>query len=113
MADTTIYTIGHSTRSLDEFVAMLKAHGVTSLIDIRTIPKSRRYPHFAGEALGESLTDSGVSYDWMKELGALPSTSEIAVLTFWSEQVNKATSGTSTEGRSNHSFKPTPLCGAA
>jgi len=71
MADTTIYTIGHSTRSLDEFVAMLKAHGVTSLIDIRTIPKSRRHPHFAGEALAESLPDAGVSYDWMKDLGGL------------------------------------------
>ncbi|HZX00426.1 MAG TPA: DUF488 domain-containing protein [Trueperaceae bacterium] len=71
MADTTIYTIGHSTRSLDEFVAMLKAHGVTSLIDIRTIPKSRRHPHFAGETLAESLPDAGVSYDWMEALGGL------------------------------------------
>lgn len=71
MAGSTVYTIGHSTRSLDEFVAMLEAHGVTSLIDIRTVPKSRRFPHFAGEALSESLPSVGISYDWIKALGGL------------------------------------------
>lgn len=71
MGGTTVYTIGHSTRSLDEFVGMLNAHGVTSLIDIRTVPKSRRYPHFAGDALSESLPAVGISYDWMKDLGGL------------------------------------------
>jgi len=67
----TIHTIGHSTRSLDEFIGMLKAHGVTSLVDVRTVPKSRRYPHFAGAALAESLPAAGIAYDWVKELGGL------------------------------------------
>lgn len=65
----TIYTIGHSTRSLEEFVEMLTAHGVKQLVDVRTVPKSRRYPHFAGEALAESLPPAGISYRWLKELG--------------------------------------------
>lgn len=67
----SIYTIGHSTRSLEEFVALLEAHGVEQLIDVRTIPKSRRHPHFAGEALAQSLPEAGIDYDWMKALGGL------------------------------------------
>jgi len=42
----TILTIGHSTRTLEEFVAILKAHNVAQLVDVRTVPKSRRVPHF-------------------------------------------------------------------
>ncbi len=71
MAHTTIYTIGHSTRTFDELVALLKAHGVKKLADIRTIPKSRRNPHFAGEALGQALPTEGIEYRWLKELGGL------------------------------------------
>lgn len=71
MAQTTIYTIGHSTRTLEEFVALLEAHGVRKLVDVRTIPKSRRYPHFAGEALKGSLAEEGIEYHWLKALGGL------------------------------------------
>lgn len=67
----TIFTIGHSTRSLDEFIALLKAHGVTQLADIRTIPKSKRHPHFAGEALAASLPVAGISYRHFPGLGGL------------------------------------------
>lgn len=71
MAGTTIRTIGHSTRSLAEFVAMLVAHGVRSLVDVRTIPKSRRHPHFALDALSVSLPALGIGYTWLNELGGL------------------------------------------
>ncbi len=71
MADVTIYTIGHSTRSLEEFIALLRAHGVKKLVDVRTIPKSRRHPHFWGDALADALAAEGMSYYWRKALGGL------------------------------------------
>lgn len=66
-----IYTIGHSTRSLDEFVGLLRAHGITGLSDIRTVPKSRRHPHFSADALSVSLPGVGVSYRHFPGLGGL------------------------------------------
>jgi uncharacterized protein (DUF488 family) len=66
-----IYTVGHSTRTLDEFVALLRAHGVTRLADVRTVPKSRRHPHFAGIALAESLPAAGIEYRHFAALGGL------------------------------------------
>jgi len=67
----TIYTIGHSTRSLDEFLTLLRAHGITQLGDVRTVPKSRRHPHFAGDALAPSLRAAGVAYRHLPALGGL------------------------------------------
>lgn len=67
----TVFTIGHSTRTLAEFIGLLKAHGVTHLVDVRTVPRSRRYPHFSGAALAHSLPSEGIGYDWQKELGGL------------------------------------------
>jgi uncharacterized protein (DUF488 family) len=66
-----VYTIGHSTRPLTEFVALLQAHGVVQLADVRTMPKSRRHPHFAREALSESLPAGGISYRHVPGLGGL------------------------------------------
>ena len=65
----TLYTIGHSTRSLDELVSALKAHGIETLVDIRAFPMSRRLPHFNREALERSLPEQGIHYLWMKALG--------------------------------------------
>ncbi len=65
----TIYTIGHSTRTLDELVAALKAHGIRTLADIRSFPMSRRMPHFNRESLEVELPRHGIAYIWMKELG--------------------------------------------
>ena len=67
----TIFTIGHSTRTFDDFVSLLRAHDVTRLADVRTVPKSRRHPHFAGEALSKSLPDAGVAYRQFGALGGL------------------------------------------
>jgi uncharacterized protein (DUF488 family) len=66
-----IFTIGHSTRSIAEFIDLLQANGVKQLIDIRTIPKSRRHPQFGSEALAGSLGRAGIAYVHMKDLGGL------------------------------------------
>ena len=65
------YTIGHSTRSLDELVTLLRAHGISGIADIRTVPKSRRHPHFSADALSVSLPGVGVSYRHFPGLGGL------------------------------------------
>jgi uncharacterized protein (DUF488 family) len=80
----TIYTIGHSTRTLEEFIALLKVHRIERLVDIRAYPASRRLPWFQGPqhpafmtaeegertaALETTLAQSGIEYRWMRELG--------------------------------------------
>jgi len=65
----TLYTIGHSTRTLDELIAVLHAHKIETLVDIRTFPMSRRLPHFNRESLEKALTAAGIHYLWMKSLG--------------------------------------------
>lgn len=66
-----IYTIGHSTRSLEDFQKLLEYYRIESLIDVRTVPKSRRVPHFNAEALTRTLSESGTEYYAMKRLGGL------------------------------------------
>src|SRR5439155_24874957 len=68
---SVIYSIGHSTRSLEEFLCLLETHGITKLGDIRTIPKSRRHPHFSAEALSRSLAAAGIEYHHFPGLGGL------------------------------------------
>jgi uncharacterized protein (DUF488 family) len=65
----TLYTIGHSTRTLDEVVSALKAHDIATLVDIRAFPMSRRLPHFNRESMERSLPEGGIRYIWMKALG--------------------------------------------
>ena len=65
----TLFTIGHSTRTLDELIQALQAHSIETLVDIRSFPMSRRLPHFNRELLEKSLPDAGIRYVWMKELG--------------------------------------------
>jgi uncharacterized protein (DUF488 family) len=64
-----LYTIGHSTRTLEELVAALRAHEIETLVDIRAFPMSRRLPQFNRESLEKSLPTVGVRYVWMKALG--------------------------------------------
>ncbi|HJT80914.1 MAG TPA: DUF488 domain-containing protein [Chthoniobacterales bacterium] len=66
-----ILTIGHSTRALDDFIALLQAHGVTLVVDVRTIPRSRHNPQFNGESLPDSLKKAGIEYIHMPGLGGL------------------------------------------
>jgi uncharacterized protein (DUF488 family) len=65
----TLYTIGHSTRSLDELLETLQAHAIQTLVDIRAFPMSRRLPQFNRESLEKSLPPAGIRYVWMKALG--------------------------------------------
>jgi uncharacterized protein (DUF488 family) len=65
----TIYTIGHSTRSLEELTSALQAHQIGTLVDIRAFPMSRRLPQFNQESLKEALPAAGIDYVWMKSLG--------------------------------------------
>src|SRR5712675_1080241 len=67
--DMTIYTIGHSTRSIDELVALLREYDIQLLADIRRFPGSKRYPHFASEAMARWLPEHGIAYIHMPELG--------------------------------------------
>ncbi len=69
IALVVIYSIGHSTRTLDELVLALTGHGIASLADVRSFPMSRRLPHFNREWLQAELPKRGIAYVWMKELG--------------------------------------------
>jgi len=66
-----IYTVGHSTRSFEDFVTMLRAWSVGHLVDIRSFPGSRRYPQFNREQLERALPAAGIAYSHLKELGGL------------------------------------------
>ena len=69
-ARKTIWTIGHSTRLLDEFAGLAKLHGIETLVDVRAFPGSRRCPWFGRESLGKSLPERGLAYEWLgEELG--------------------------------------------
>lgn len=65
----TLFTIGHSTRSLEELIGALQEHSIKTLVDIRAFPMSRRLPHFSRESLKRALPNAGIQYVWMKELG--------------------------------------------
>jgi uncharacterized protein (DUF488 family) len=66
-----VYTIGHSTRPIDEFIGLLKAHGVRRLIDVRTLPRSRHNPQFDRTALAASLRSARLHYRHFRALGGL------------------------------------------
>lgn len=66
-----LYTIGHSNRSLQEFIALLHAHGITRVVDIRSLPKSRHVPWFNKDELKTALRKEKMAYTHMRELGGL------------------------------------------
>jgi uncharacterized protein (DUF488 family) len=65
----TIWTIGHSTRTLQEFLGLLVEYRIEAVADVRRFPGSRRYPHFAGDALAVTLPAHSINYQWMPKLG--------------------------------------------
>lgn len=70
-ASTTVFTIGHSTHSLERLVALLRQHAVTAVADVRSAPYSRFNPHFNRETLEVSLGEHGIKYVFLgRELGA-------------------------------------------
>jgi uncharacterized protein (DUF488 family) len=62
-----LYTIGHSTRSLEELVALLREHGIKTLVDVRRWPSSKHSPHFNRENLEKKLSVEGIRYEWLGE----------------------------------------------
>jgi uncharacterized protein (DUF488 family) len=69
MKPQTLWTIGHSTRSIDEFLQLLKSHDIKVLADVRRFPGSRRLPHFNQEPFSKSLAGAGIDYTHFPELG--------------------------------------------
>jgi uncharacterized protein (DUF488 family) len=66
---TQIWTIGHSTRGINDFISALKANGIRLVADVRTLPGSKRYPQFNRETLADSLGKAGIRYEHLPELG--------------------------------------------
>ncbi len=79
----TIYTIGHSTRTIEQFIELLKAHDIEELVDVRTIPKSRHNPQFGAEELAASLQRAGIAYKHLAKLGGLRHASKDSVNLGW------------------------------
>jgi uncharacterized protein (DUF488 family) len=70
-SELTVFTIGHSTRTVDEFIGLLKTYGVALVVDVRTVPRSRHNPQFNKETLPNSLKPHGVKYIHMPDIGGL------------------------------------------
>jgi uncharacterized protein (DUF488 family) len=82
-ASPVVYTVGHSTRGLEEFVGLLQAHGVQRLIDVRTVPRSRHNPQFNRDTLPADLERAGIGYRHMGGLGGLRKTRPDSVNRGW------------------------------
>lgn len=82
-ASLTIFTVGHSTHPIDEFIAILKNYGIEQLADVRTVPKSRHVPQYNSDALAASLGEQGIAYVHMKALGGLRHAKKDSVNSGW------------------------------
>lgn len=83
MKKPLLFTVGHSTRSVDEFVELLQDHDVKEVVDVRTIPKSRHNPQFNASALGRSLKKAHIRYRHLKKLGGLRHTKKNSLNLGW------------------------------
>lgn len=83
MPSRILYTIGHSTHSMAEFLDMLATFDIRLLADVRTLPGSRRFPHFDRENLEKVLPAGGIAYRYMKELGGLRKARKDSRNTIW------------------------------
>jgi uncharacterized protein (DUF488 family) len=81
--ELTILTIGHSTKTLDEFIDLLKTYGVTLVVDVRSVPRSRHNPQFAKETLPNTLKLEGVKYIHMPNIGGLRRSKPDSINTAW------------------------------
>lgn len=80
---TLLWTIGHSTRPIGEFLALLTAHGIQRLVDVRTIPRSRHNPQFNTDPLAKSLKEAGLAYLHMAQLGGLRKAKKDSINSGW------------------------------
>src|ERR1700722_19850472 len=69
VAGATVWTIGHSTRELEEFLGLLGKFRIEALADVRSFPGSRRYPQYGKDALAASLSERAIDYAWLPALG--------------------------------------------
>ncbi len=83
MKKKIMFTIGHSTRTLEELLELLKHYGVTELVDIRSIPKSRHNPQFNGPELAHFLRNHRIGYHHLKKLGGLRHAQSDSINTAW------------------------------
>lgn len=83
MTALTVATIGHSTREIGDLVGLLRVHGVTRLVDVRTIPRSRRHPQFDRDAMPGPLAAAGIGYAHLAGLGGLRRPRADSVNTAW------------------------------
>jgi uncharacterized protein (DUF488 family) len=81
-----LYSIGHSTRAEDDFVALLRAYTIGALADVRTIPASRRHPQFGSDRLRERLAREGIEYQHMPTLGGLRRPRSGSANTAWTNE---------------------------
>jgi uncharacterized protein (DUF488 family) len=79
----TLSTVGHSIHPIEEFISLLQAHGIRRLVDVRTIPKSRRNPQFSQENLRDSLHTAGIEYRHLPGLGGLRHPRKDSINTGW------------------------------
>jgi uncharacterized protein (DUF488 family) len=78
-----VYTIGHSTHPMDEFIRILTVYKIEKIVDVRTIPKSRHNPQFNEEDLGNELRKQGIEYVRLEGLGGLRHTTKASINTAW------------------------------
>jgi uncharacterized protein (DUF488 family) len=83
MEEREIWTLGHSTHTLEEFVALLQSFQIEILIDVRRLPGSRKFPHYDKEALEISMPKSDIQYLHLKDLGGRRKTSKDSKNTAW------------------------------
>ena len=83
MTPPTVFTVGHSTRTIEEFVHLLKAHGIQHVIDVRSFPRSRHNPQFARNQLSPALHRFGIHYSHMPGLGGRRHTRTDSTNTGW------------------------------
>ena len=83
MSKPTIFSIGHSTRTIGQFIALLKAHRVREIVDVRTMPGSRHNPQFNKARLAKSLAKEKIAYVHLPELGGLRRASKDSVNLGW------------------------------
>jgi uncharacterized protein (DUF488 family) len=78
-----LFTIGHSTRSIEEFIGLLHAHHIRHLVDVRSIPRSRHVPQFNTDTLASSLAAAGIAYTHLKSLGGRRHSRKNSINTGW------------------------------
>lgn len=83
MKQPEIWTIGHSTHPIEEFLAYLKSFSIELLVDVRSLPGSNKFPHFNRERLEKSLEDSGIQYSYIEKLGGRRKFNANSTNTIW------------------------------